>query len=128
MASKALTVSKPNSTCEIIYNGACPVCSSGVSAVRSSGNSRYTDIVREPDALCRHALTPEDVQYRLHARMPDGRLVRGIDAVAVLLSAHPRWRWAGRLAQLPVLRQLGWAGYEAAAFMLFRWNKRKGNF
>ena len=101
------TMTRTETSCEIIYNGACPVCSAGVEAVRSPGDARYTDITGQPETLRQHGLDAEDVQYRLHARTPDGRIVRGIDAVAALLSASPRWRWAGRLAPLPVLRQLG---------------------
>ncbi|MEM9100410.1 MAG: DUF393 domain-containing protein [Pseudomonadota bacterium] len=115
--------------CDVIYNGACPVCDAGIEALRSKGEgASYTDIAQMPERLAEHGLTAEDVQYRLHAVTADGRLVRGIDAVAETMLVNPRWAWAGRLAQLPLLRQLGWVAYEIAAFCLFRWNKWKRNF
>ena len=115
-------------SCEIIYNGACPVCSAGVRAVRGDGAADCTDIIEDSEVLHEAGLTAEEVQYRLHARTLDGRIVRGVDAIAVLLSGSPRWRWAGRLAGQPGFRQVGWVAYEVTAFLLFRWNKWKGNF
>lgn len=119
----------PSTEPQLIYNGACPVCDAGVQAFRSNdGRVAYTDIVAAPEVLEAHALTAEDVQHRVHAVVADGRLVRGVDAVAVMLRARRGWRWAGALLGLPGLRQFGWLAYEIAAFLLFRWNKWKGNF
>ncbi len=119
--------------CEIIYNGACPVCRAGVAAVRDDGGQHggdadYADIVAEPDALSRYGLTARDVQYRLHARMTDGTVIRGAAAAAALLRTSRRWRWAGHSLDFPVFRPIAFLGYEALARLLFRWNKRRGHF
>ena len=114
---------------DIIYNGACPVCDAGIQAFRNdTAEIGYTDIALNPQILSAHGLTPRDVQYRVHAITGDGSLVRGIDAVAVLLAEKPRWRLVVRALGWPVIRQIGWTGYEIAAFVLFRWNKLRGNF
>ncbi|MEM7178310.1 MAG: DCC1-like thiol-disulfide oxidoreductase family protein [Pseudomonadota bacterium] len=120
---------------DIIYNGACPVCAAGIAALRApggqthhDGETHYIDSAEHPEILARHGLSARDVQLRLHAMTPEGRLVRGIDAVAVTLCRNPRWAWAGHLVDLPVLRQIGWVAYELAALALFRWNKWRGNF
>ncbi|MEM6622598.1 MAG: DUF393 domain-containing protein [Pseudomonadota bacterium] len=114
---------------QLIYNGACPVCDAGVQAFRADdGQTGYVDITTAPQILTRHGLTAQDVQFRVHALAPDGRLVRGIDAVAVMLSLKRGWGWAGALLGWPVFRQLGWLAYETAAIVLFRWNKWRGNF
>ncbi|MEM6972543.1 MAG: DUF393 domain-containing protein [Pseudomonadota bacterium] len=116
-------------TCDVIFNGACPVCAAGIDVLKTTEDGvEYTDIAATPEKLDALGLTAEDVQYRLHAVGPDGTLRRGIDAVAESLKSHRRWRWAGRLATLPVLRQIGWVLYELTAALLFRWNKWKGNF
>lgn len=124
-----VAMSEKPATCDVIYNGECPVCDAGIQALKTdeTGTS-YTDIAKIPERLAEHGLTAEDVQYRLHAVTSDGRLVRGIDAVAETLLANKRWSWAGRLAKLPVIRPLGWVAYEITAFLLFRWNRWKGNF
>ena len=122
-------MSEKPATCDVIYNGNCPVCDAGIQALKTEAKGiSYTDIAKRPERLAEHGLTAEDVQYRLHVFTADGNLVRGIDAVAETLLANERWSWAGRLAKLPVFRQLGWVAYEIAAFFLFRWNKWKGNF
>ena len=112
---------------QLIYNGACPVCAAGVEAFRDD-QAAYTDITEAPEILEKHGLSAMDVQYRVHAIGPNGRLVRGIDAAALLLTQKPRWRVIGQALTWPVLRQIGWVGYEITAFVLFRWNKWKGNF
>ncbi|MEO0992567.1 MAG: DUF393 domain-containing protein [Pseudomonadota bacterium] len=113
-------------TCDVIYNGDCPVCRAGIEAMR--GEARYTDIVETPEILREHGLTERDVQYRLHVLTPEGRLVRGIDAAALTMQASPRWRWLGRLAATPLLRPVGSLAYEVLAAILFRWNRWRGNF
>lgn len=114
---------------DVIYNGACPVCDAGIKAFRNDeADLCYTDVTIHPAILGVHGLTLEDVQFRVHAVNSDGALVRGIDAVAVILAQKPRWRLFARTLGWPVLRQIGWIGYEIAAFLLFRWNKWRGNF
>lgn len=114
---------------DVIYNGACPVCDAGIKAFRNDDAPvGYMDITVQPAVLEIHGLTAEDVQYRVHAVKADGSLVRGIDAVAVILAQTHRWRLIARTLGWPVLRQIGWVGYEIAAFVLFRWNKWRGNF
>ena len=75
-----------------------------------------------------HGLVAKDVQYRVHAVNADGSLVRGIDAVAAILAQKPGWHLVARILGWPIIRQIGWTGYEIAAFALFRWNKWRGNF
>ncbi len=114
---------------DVIYNGACPVCDAGIQAFRSDdADIDYTDITTNPAILQALGLTAKDVQYRVHAIDADGVLVRGIDAVAVLLAEKPRWRLIAHALRLPIIRQIGWTGYELAAVALFRWNKWRGNF
>jgi len=114
---------------DIIYNAACPVCDAGIQAFRTKDVSvAYTDITANPDILTTHGLSAEDVQYRIHAVDADGTLVRGIDAVAIVLAQKPGWRFIAHFIGWPGIRQIGWLAYEIAAFALFRWNKWRGNF
>ncbi len=114
---------------QIIYNGACPVCRADVDAVRRKASATaYVDIAQAPDILSRYGLTERDVQYRLHAVTGDGRVLRGPAAASALLKSERGWRWAGFLIDFPPFRPLAWLVYEALAAVLFRWNRRRGNF
>ena len=116
-----------NDRAELIYNSACPVCEAGIQKMRTD-RAAYTDIVATPEVLAAHGLTQRDVQYRLHALDREGKLVRGIDAVAVALAQPRRWRWLAPVLRAPGVRQLGWLGYEIVAAGLYRWNRWRGNF
>ena len=72
---------------DIYYDGKCPVCRSAMRKVRARlapGASRCIDIASDDFDASRHDLDPREVRRTLHVRLPDGEVVRGIDAVIVL--------------------------------------------
>lgn len=112
---------------EVLYNGVCPVCHAGACdlerrGVASRAGVIFTDVAAQPDALRRAGVTLDAVRLKLHALMPDGRILRGMPAVAVAWAAAPPYRPLGRLARTPVLRSL------AAAHILWAWNRACGRW
>ena len=67
---------------EVFFDGACPLCSREVNFIRARdrvGRIGFTDIASaEFDAAARR-LSPDALMARLHARLPDDRLIDGIE-------------------------------------------------
>lgn len=82
------------------YDGACPVCAREVAFWRGRPGGEaiaWVDVSR-PDATPGPGLTRAAALGRMHVRLPDGRLVAGARAFAVIWGAMPGFRWLGRLA------------------------------
>lgn len=116
----------------ILYNGACPVCRTGISIYatadrRGACRHRWVDIVADPSALADHGLAREAVKKRLHAVDGAGRLHIGIDAFAAIWQHSPGQAWLARLVRLPGLHALLAAGYDhGLAPVLSAWNRARG--
>lgn len=85
----------------------------------------WHDINAAPDALARFGVDIEAVRYRLHVVDRDGRLLVGVPAFAALWRELPRHRWLARIAMQPLLLPLWTVLYEALAWVLYRWNRRR---
>ena len=86
------------------YNETCPVCRFEIDAyakrVRADGLPvRFEDLSRCAD----WGLTPDQAAQRLHV-IQNGTLLTGMPAFRALWSAMPRWRWAARITDLPLIR------------------------
>ncbi len=83
----------------------------------------FTDVALRPDALARAGVSLNAVRLRLHARLPDGRVLRGMPAVARAWAATPPYRLLGRLTQVPPFSWIGTVFYNLAAYALWGWNR-----
>jgi predicted DCC family thiol-disulfide oxidoreductase YuxK len=117
------------------YNTKCPVCNAGIDWQRSrlvraarSGAIEFRDINLEPDALSRFGASLDDVRRRLHGVDSDGRLYVGADCAIAIWPRTPGDAWLGRLAGLPVMRQLARAGYDRFADVPFAWNRWRNHW
>lgn len=116
----------------VLYNGACPVCRTGISIYegadrRGPCRHRWIDIAAEPGALADHGLARDAVKKRLHAIDGRGHLHIGIDAFAALWQHSPGQGWLAAIARLPGLHGLLAAGYDhLLAPALFAWNRARG--
>jgi predicted DCC family thiol-disulfide oxidoreductase YuxK len=116
MAQESMTqesMTQENAPLTVFYDGGCPVCSREVAFYKRQGTAEglcWLDISREAPA----GLDQAAALARIHARLPDGRLVSGAAAFAAIWQRMPGFRWLGRLvAWGPVapLAELGYRGF-----------------
>jgi predicted DCC family thiol-disulfide oxidoreductase YuxK len=128
-----VTITDVPDAIEVLYNGVCPVCRAGACdlerrAAAARAGVIFTDVAAEPRALERAGVSLEDVRLKLHAVRPDGRVLRGMPAVALAWSVTPPFRPLGRLSQLPPLSWVAAAAYHVVAHLLWRWNRQCGRW
>ena len=115
----------------VYYNSACPVCNSGVCAMRDrlpDNSVEWVDVHAQPEVLAPLGLQLEDVRERLHLVDASGGTRIGADAIAGVLALSPRWRWLAGPMQWPGLRAIGTWLYNTFARQLYRWNRSRGHW
>lgn len=120
-------------TIEVLYNGVCPVCRAGACdlerrAAAARAGVTFIDVAAHPEALARGGVTLDDVRLKLHAITPDGRVLRGMPAVAVAWTATPPFRPLGRLSQIAPFSWIGAGLYHVTAHALWWWNRACGRW
>ena len=118
---------------EVFYNGVCPVCRAGACdlerrAIAARAGVIFTDVAANPGALARAGVTLDDVRLKLHAIMPDGRVLRGMPAVSQAWSATPPFRPLGRITRIAPISWLAAALYHITAHALWWWNRASGRW
>ena len=102
----------------VFYDGACAIGRTRIAiykmeARRGALAIEWRDVSAEPDALAEHGIGPEDARRRLHVLDPDGTLLAGVDAFALLWSALPGYRRLGRLIASPGFNAFAHAVYDS---------------
>jgi predicted DCC family thiol-disulfide oxidoreductase YuxK len=93
---------------EVFYDGGCPLCRREINMLRRRDRAqrvRFTDIDDpgfSPDSVGR---TREELMARLHARLPDGTWIWGVEVFRHLYAAAGFHRLA-RLSRWPVISPL----------------------
>lgn len=118
---------------EILYNGVCPICRAGACdlerrAAAARAGVTFTDVASSPDALVRAGVALDDVRLKLHAISADGRVLRGMPAVALAWAATPPFKLLGKLTQTPPFSWIGAGLYHIAAHTLWHWNRACGRW
>lgn len=113
---------------EVLYNGVCPVCRAGACdierrAAAAKAGVVLTDVSENPESLGRAGVTLNQVRLKMHAIAPDGRVLVGMPAIAVVWRSLPSHRWLGMLMQTPPFSWLGAAGYHVSAHVLWARNR-----
>ena len=113
----------------LLYDGDCPLCSREVAMLRRldrRGRLQFDDIAAPGFDAGRYGLDAHGVMARIHAVLPDGRLIEGMEvfrrAYAAVglgwLLAPSRWPGVGRLFDAAyrsfARNRLRWTGREAA--------------
>ncbi len=90
----------------VFYDGGCSVWRTRIAiykmeARRADLSIDWRDLNAEPGALAELGIGEEAARRRLHVLDPDGNLLSGADAFALLWSALPGYRRLGRLIAAP---------------------------
>lgn len=113
----------------VLYNHSCPICRAEILHYRRRADALGAPLVFEAlqDAqLDLWHLTPDEATRRLHARLPGGAHVSGIDAFAAIWRHLPRMRWMARAVGWPVLGPVVRLAYDyAAAPILYQLHRRR---
>ncbi|MGP1358484.1 thiol-disulfide oxidoreductase DCC family protein [Roseicyclus sp.] len=117
------------SVIRILYNHACPICRAEIAHYRARAEASGAALVFEDlnaADLGGWRLTPDQAMRRMHARLPDGRVVSGVEAFARIWAALPGYRWLAWLVRVPGVRHLAELGYNrVAAPWLYRRHLRR---
>ncbi|UWQ22564.1 thiol-disulfide oxidoreductase DCC family protein [Jannaschia sp. W003] len=119
----------PTAAVAVLHNGRCPVCRHEIEAHRRTaareGLPLAFDDLHSPDRAG-WSVDADAAARRLHARLADGRVVRGFEANLAMWRAVPRWRPLARVAGLPGLRPvLAWLYERAFAPLAYRMHLRR---
>ncbi len=75
---------------EVFFDGDCPLCKREIATVRRldrQGNVAFTDIALPDFDATSIGRTHEDLMARIHARLPDGTLVEGVEVFRRMYAA-----------------------------------------
>lgn len=87
----------------LVYDDSCPLCRAVADSIRRRDRDGRVELVpagRAADLLDRHGLAAEESRREVHLFLPDGRTLRGIDVVAPVVAALPRWSWLAPLLRV----------------------------
>ncbi|MEM9738585.1 MAG: DUF393 domain-containing protein [Pseudomonadota bacterium] len=117
----------------ILYNSVCPVCREGICYFERRvptrrGRIDFIDVSANPQAFADIGVSLDDVRRKLHARLPEGQIVRGWPAVNALWRETPGYEWLAKLGNAPGLRTLSGATYASLAQLLWWWNRASGRW
>lgn len=119
----AKTIKPPLFT--VFYDGGCSAWRTRIAiykmeARRADIAIAWRDVNAEPDALADFGIAPETARRRLHVLDPDGTLLGGADAFALLWSALPGYRRLGRLIAAPGFNTLARAVCDNSVLQAWR--------
>lgn len=109
---------------DILYNGACPVCSREINHYARLSRAqalplRYDDL-NDAEVLRNWGVSAEAAARRLHVRK-DGEIHVGVPAFIVLWGSLPRYRWLAKLVNLPGVNRVACRIYDSIlAPLLYR--------
>lgn len=113
----------------ILYNDRCPICRAEIAHYRKRAEAASAPLSFEDlntADLGDWALTADQAKRRLHAALPDGRIVSGIPAFAAIWTALPGMGWLARLVLIPGVRGIADVAYNRiAAPWLYRRQMRR---
>jgi predicted DCC family thiol-disulfide oxidoreductase YuxK len=75
---------------EVFYDGACPMCAREISMLRRldrAGRIRFVDIATPGFDAGTVGVSQQALMARIHGRLPDGRLVDGVEVFRRLYAA-----------------------------------------
>jgi len=112
----------------LFYDGDCPLCSREIRLLermdRGRGRIACTDISALDFDAKEHGLERADLMARIHAVLPDGSIVEGVEVFRRAYQAVG-WGWLLAPTRWPLLRGAADAAYRMFARNRLRWTGRK---
>lgn len=111
------TALEMNHQVEVFYDGLCPLCMREIRLLRRldrASRIRFTDIAGPGFDASELGLTWSDLMERIHGRLPNGELIRGVEVFRQLYAAVG-FRTLVGFTRLPVVRSVLDFAYEAFA-------------
>ena len=99
----------------VYFDGACPVCSREVEVydrIDRAGTIGWHDVSKNEGDLGKDGVSQSDALARLHARLPDGQIVTGVEAFIAIWERLPGFRLLAPLARRHPIRWLLERGYD----------------
>lgn len=100
---------------EVLYNGACPICSREIGQYERISTSASVQIafhdLNDPEHLAAWGVCAQDAAKRLHLRR-NGALYAGLPAFIQLWREMPQTRWLAVLFSLPGLNWIAAKTYD----------------
>jgi predicted DCC family thiol-disulfide oxidoreductase YuxK len=121
----------PAEPAEILYDSLCPVCDVEMNAYcraaqRVGFRWRFADVAARMELMTRYRLDLATARKRVYMLNDAGEMLSGIDALASIWMALPRWRVVARIVRLPLIRPLAAGFYDRVlAPLIWRWNARR---
>lgn len=103
----------PNFAVEVFHDGACPLCAREMRWLQRldrHGRIRFTDIADPSFDPASVGLTFDALMARIHGRLPDGRVIEGVEVFRQLYAAAGYPRLAA-FSRAPGISRLLGAGY-----------------
>lgn len=116
---------------EILYDPNCPVCDMEMnrycrSATRAGLQWQFEDVAARPELMSSYRLDVQTARKRVYVLNDAGRMTSGMDALATIWAALPRWQVISRIVRLPVIGTLTAVFYDLIlAPLIWRWNQRR---
>jgi predicted DCC family thiol-disulfide oxidoreductase YuxK len=112
----------------VLYDGECPLCAREIRFLegldRRRGRIQFEDIADPSFDASHYGLGQSDLMARIHAALPDGTLVEGMEVFRRAYAAVGLG-WLLAPTAWPGLRSLADAGYRLFARNRLRWTGRK---
>lgn len=108
-----MTTSRPGQEVEVFFDGACPLCRREISLLRKmdgKGRIAFTDIASPDFDPASTGRTRDELMAQLHARLPDGRVIAGVEVFRRLYAAVG-FRTLVWVSRLPLVSWALDAGY-----------------
>ena len=108
---------------QIYYDGKCGLCAREINYYRKKDTQQlieWVDVTSQPESLQQHDISLATALKHMHARLEDGKLVRGIDAFIAIWRRIPGWQSIAKFASLPLIRPALDIGYEIFAWLRFK--------
>lgn len=117
---------KPNWVLQVFFDGDCPLCLREINMIRKLDRKNrvsFVDIAAKEFQPDDYKITLDQLMAEIHARLPDGSWITGVEVFRVLYGAVG-FRWLVPVTRLPGINGvLNW-GYRVFAKNRLKWTGR----